>query len=180
MKKDALSRLTFAYLVCFCIAFLACADLKANGLILRQRVFFGGEAILAAGLLLLLVLWRRRTPPSETGKRRALAALLALTVILGGAALALQALFGAHTETVEVIDGQKTVRVERDYLMSFDVTHYPYVNPLCCRAFPRIVEQYDDGYDQFLYTDYYDETGALTRRVWADGTVEQAGRAPKP
>ena len=62
MKKDTLSRLTFAYLVCFCLAFLAYADTKASGLLLRQRVFFGGEALLAAGLLLLLALWRRHTP----------------------------------------------------------------------------------------------------------------------
>ena len=122
MKPDALSRLTFAYLVCFGLLFLAYADTKANGLVLRQRVFFGGEAILAAGLLLLLALWRRRTPPSETGKRRALTALLALTVCLGAAALSLQALFDVNAESVAEIDGQKMIRVERDYLMSFDVS----------------------------------------------------------
>ena len=81
----------------------------------------------------------------------------------------LQFFVSSDRESVVTADGEKKIKVENTFIMLYEVSYYEYGGPLWYRQYPCVRETYDDGDpDQLAYTEYYDENGTLTERVFPD------------
>lgn len=66
-------------------------------------------------------------------------------------------------------DGEKKVSVERSWIMFLERSYYGYKNIFWYEKNPHCTETYDDGDpNQLVYTDFYDENGNFTERVFTD------------
>ena len=66
-------------------------------------------------------------------------------------------------------DGEKKIEVERGWIMFLERSYYDYDNIFWYRINPHCTESYDDGSpDQLIYTDFYNEDGVLTERVYSE------------
>ena len=76
---------------------------------------------------------------------------------------------GMDRERVTEKNGEKKIEVERSWILFLERSYYDYKNAFWYEKNPHFTESYDDGDpDQFLYTDYYNENGDFTERVYLD------------
>ena len=167
MKKKRFRILPAVFLFCIVFPLLLRGCARMNCLILRQYVRIAGEIMMAAGLTYFAFRLIQKIP-REKKTARALLAVLAVTVLWLGAAV--RFFFETDRESVVVTDGEKKIRVESAFFLFYGESYYEYGGPVWYRAYPRVQVSYDDGDpDQWIYTDYYDENGTLTERVFPDG-----------
>ena len=167
MKKKHFLILPAVFLLCIGLPLLLWGYARANGLILRQYIRIAGEIITAAGIMYFVFRLIMRIP-REKKAPRALLSVLAVTVLCLNAAAGL--FFNGDRESVVTENGRKRIRVESGFFLFYEETYYDYAGPVWYPAYPRVRLSYDDGApDQWICTDYYDENGALAKRVFADG-----------
>ena len=151
---------------CVGLTALAAGFASAKHLIFRQYLRTAGKLVVDAALTYALIQLKNRIPKEKRAARVSAAVLIGIAFCL---TLTAQFLFETDRESVAVIDGQLKIKVERSFFLLYDVTYYEYENAFWYKAFPRAEENYDDGDpDDWIYTDYYDETGAFAGRVWVE------------
>ena len=162
MRKNCSSLLVKIFLSYLCILLLLSGYAMLNHLVFRQYFRTASGIIVFAGLIYLMILGRNRIPADKKLLRLGASALIGIIVcltVLG------YLFFGTDKESVVMIDGQKKIKVESSFIMYYEVSFYDYRNILWYKAYPRIVENYDDGDPgQWIYTDYYDENGVFVER----------------
>ena len=142
---------------------------KACGLNFRQHFRWTVEILMGADLICLIFLARKRIEQKK--KARIVTGVLAglLTGIVC-CAVGMGIFLDTDRESAVTAGGRKKLKVESSFLMSYEVAYYDYGNAFWYRAFPCVRESYDDGNpDDLVYTDYYDEDGALAERVFPEG-----------
>ncbi len=170
MKKIDFTGIVKMILIALACALLMRAYAGMNGLIFHQyvRVFY--DVLLFCGVLCLLYGIRGRIPDSKKGFRFLCSFLMVLWVLL---TLFLLFLSQGERESVVIRDGKRMVKKESSFILFYEVSYHDDGNMLWYPAYPCVVENYDDGDSgQYIYSDYYDETGKIIRRVFADGQIE--------
>lgn len=173
MKNSLTRKAVRILLIYVLIAGLAAAGAHAGGVVFRQYLRIANETILAAGLVAVLLIWIREIPRERTRMRTAAKIIAAAAIFLLLIGLLLQGFMGIDRETVVRKDGEKKIEVERSWIMFLERSYYDYQNVFWYKKNPHYTETYDDGDpDQYIYTDFYNEDGVFTGRVYSD---EQGG-----
>ena len=169
MAKSLTRRAIGVYLIYVLAAGLAAAGARVGGVVFRQYLRIANELILTGGLIAVLLI-RCGEIPAERKRRRTAARIITAAVILFVLlAVFLQVFMGIDKESVTQRDGGTKIEVERGWIMFLERSYYDYKNILWYAREPHCTESYDDGSpSQFLYTDYYDEDGVFTERVYPD------------
>ena len=151
------------------ITCLAALGAYAGGITFRQYLRTANEVISIAGLIAVLLIWKREIPKEQKTRRtkaKTITVVVFLLVLIG---LFLQVFMGIDKETVIQKDGEKKIEVERSWIMFLERSYYDYENMFWYEKNPHYTESYDDGRaDQLIYTDYYNEDGVLTERLYSD------------
>ena len=159
-------KILLVYLLITC---LAAAGAYAGGVVFRQYLRIANQLILTAGLIAVLVIWNREIPKEQKRKRtiaRIITVALTVLFLLG---LFLQVFIGIDKETVMLKDGEKKIEVERSWIMFLERSYYDYENIFWYANYPHYTESYDDGSPyRLIYTDYYNEDGNFTDRIYPD------------
>lgn len=167
-RKTVRILLIYALIIC-----LAAVGAHTGGIVFRQYLRIANKVILTAGLIAVLLIWNTEIPRERKRTRvtaRIVTAAVFFLVLIG---LLLQVFMGIDRESVVQKDGEKKIEVERSWIMFLERSYYDYKNILWYERDPHYTENYDDGDPgQFLYTDFYNEDGVFTDRVYSD---EQGG-----
>ena len=127
------------------------------------------QLIITVGLITVLLLWSREISEDQKHGRKKGKLITAAVILLMLMGLSLQVFMGIDRETVTEKEGEKKIEVERSWLMFLERSYFDYENAFWYEKNPHFTENYDDGDpDQFLYTDYYNENGDFTERVYPD------------
>lgn len=168
--KNSLYRKAIRVLLLYVLfACLASVGAYAAGINFRQYLRIANELIITAGLITVLLLWNREIP-TEQKSRRIKAKIITIAVfILILIGLFLQVFTGIDQEKVIQKDGEKKIEVERSWIMYLERSYYDYKNIFWYEKNPYYTESFDDGRpDQLLYTDFYNEDGDFTNRIYPD------------
>lgn len=169
MKKNRSNILIKAILIYLCFLLLVFGFGKLNHLIFRQTFRQISGLLALAGLTYLMFRAKNRIPAKKKAARLVVSVVSVLIVIAVCFVLAAHAFFETDRESTVIRNGQKKIKVESSFILYYEVAYYDYGTRFWYKAYPCIRESYDDGDpDQWIYTDYYDETGALVARVFAD------------
>ncbi len=169
MKKTLSHKALVIFLVYVLAVFLAAAGAYAKGIVFRQYLKAAAQAILAAGLVAVLFIRMKEIPPDMKRKHAAAKISVIAVIIIILLAFALQIFMGIDKESVIQKDGEKQIEVERSWIMFLERSYYGYKNVFWYEKNPHYTENYDDGDpDQFIYTDFYDENGNFTKRIYTE------------
>ena len=155
------------YLIFLGMLLLAAVAAGAWHLVFRQPVLRTAEITTVIWSFVVLFQAQKRIPAEKKNWRRASKAVLVLLAVLSSVLMLLQLFVFSDKESVVTADGEKKIKVENAFIMLYEVSYYEYGGPLWYRQYPCVRETYDDGNpDQLAYTEYYDEDGTLTERVY--------------
>ena len=169
MKRSLTFKASRSFLVYLLIACLAAAGADAAGVVFRQYLRIANQLIITAGLLTVLLLWNIEIRKDQKHRRKIAKIIMVAVILLILMGLPLHVFMGIDQETVVQKDGEKKIEVERSWILSMERSYYDYINVFWYEKNPRFTENFDDGDpEQFIYTDYYNENGDFTDRVFAD------------
>jgi len=169
MKNRLTRKAIRAFLIYVLIVCLAAAAAYAAGAVFRQYLRIANQLIITAGLIAVLLLWNREIRKEQKHRRKIAKIITVAVILLILMGLSLQMFMGIDRETVVQKDGEKKIEVERSWILFLERSYYDYKNAFWYEKNPHFTETFDDGSpDQFLYTDYYDEHGVFTDRVFPD------------
>ena len=165
-KRNAVTK---GYLIYIGLLLLAAIAAGAQHRVFRQPVLRAAEIITAVWSFLVLFFAQDRILEGKKKWRSAAKLLLVLLAVLTTVLIFLQFFVFSDRESVVTADGEKKIKVENTFIMLYEVSYYDYGGPFWYRRYPCVRETYDDGNpDQLAYTEYYDENGTLTERVFPD------------
>ena len=169
MKNSLTRKAIRVFLVYVLTACLAAAGAYVAGVVFRQYLRIMNQLIITVGLITVLLLWSREISEDQKHGRKKGKLITAAVILLMLMGLSLQVFMGIDRETVTEKEGEKKIEVERSWLMFLERSYFDYENAFWYEKNPHFTENYDDGDpDQFLYTDYYNENGDFTERVYPD------------
>ena len=173
MGKSLTCKAIKVYLAYVLIACLAAAGAYAGGIVFRQYLRIGNKLILTVGLLAILLIWNREIPAERKKTRITAKSITVAAVVLVLLGSFLQVFIGIDQESVILKDGEKKIEVECSWILLLERSYYNYENIFWYAKEPHFTEHYDDGSpDQYIYTDYYNEDGVYTGRIFKDGEVD--------
>ena len=172
--QNSLTRNSVTILLIYAlIACLAAAGAHIGSIVFRQYLRIANEVILTAGLIAVLLIWIKEIPRERKRKRVTAKIITVAVAFLILISVFLQVFTGIEQETVIQKDGEKKIEVERTWIMFLERSYYDYKNIFWYEKNPHYTKHYDDGNpSQYIYTDYYNEDGVFTDRVYSD---EQGG-----
>ncbi len=163
-KRNAVTK---GYLIYIGLLLLAAIAAGAQHRAFRQPVLRAAEIIAVVWSFVVLFSAQKRIPEGKKKWRSAAKLLLVLLAVLTTLLIFLQFFVFSDRESVVTADGEKKIKVENTFIMLYEVSYYDYGGPFWYRRYPCVRETYDDGDpDQLAYTEYYDEDGTLTERVY--------------
>ena len=173
MKGNLTRKSVCIFLIYALIAFLAAAVANAAGIVFRQYLRIANEVIITVGFFAVLLI-RNIEIPRERKRERVTAKIITVAAVFFVLiSIFFQVVMGIDEETVIEKDCEKKIQVERSWIMILERSYYDYKNILWYESNPHYTESYDDGDpNQYIYTDYYNEDGVFTERVFSD---EQGG-----
>ena len=169
MKSSLTRKAIGIFLLYALLSGLAAAGAYADGVVFRQPIRIVNQAILCIGLLTVLLIWIKEIPKERKRKRNAAIIVTAAVCLLLVIGVLFQAFLGIDRETIIEKDGVQKIEVEHSWILLLERSYYDAQNVPWYRKNPHFTEHFDDGDPgQYLYTDYYDESGAFTERIYAD------------
>ncbi|MBR2801572.1 MAG: hypothetical protein IKE21_03105 [Erysipelotrichaceae bacterium] len=153
------------YLVFLLGCLLAALAGHAAGIVFRQYLRIMAVLLVGGGLFFVSLVKIRELPAQQKGKRAAATVLLCIFCLLLGFGLFIT--LGSEKERTVERDGRKMIETESGFLLFLERSYYDYGNLFWYRKDPHYTISYDDGDpSQPVYTDYFNENGELSERIF--------------
>jgi len=138
-------------------------------LIFRKYIRILLKLTFTAGFLVFLIQMIQKIPENRRGLRVLSCLFTAVLAVFSAGMLGLSE---TDSESVVMLEGEKKIRTTSSFILYYEESYYDYGNAFFYRAFPCIRKSFDDGAkDQWIYTDFYDETGVFKDRIYAEDPV---------
>ena len=171
MKHGLTRKAITAFLIYVLVVCITALGAYAAGIVFRQYLRITNECVLIVGLFAVLLIWNKEIPKEQKNNRTKARMITAVVILLNLIGLFLRILTGIDKEMVKQEGGETKIEVERSWILFLERSYYDYKNIFWYTKNPHYTEHYDDGrQDQLIYTDYYNENGDFTDRVYPDGS----------